>query len=541
MSLKGLLRLLPLGLLVLVALNMGMLLLQTKQSREMFDQVRIAQTQRDALGVVSTHCGDLTQNAVAWTLTRRATQGKQYADGKEACLAAISKTRVAMPDAVKLLGDLQQRMQQLAALLETIQGDHTDDTKMVTVGRLEREVQPLARAIAKDIDTLAKSADAQGAQVMSAVIAQQRHALWLGGITGAIAIVIGIVLVSFVMRRIVAAVRQAGMVARAVADGDLTVVPRVQRDDEIGQLVAATDLVRKAWISAIGDIRIATEHIAHTSSDISQGANTLNDHSGNAAANLRQTAASMGGLLTMVEASTTSARKAADLAGTATRAAHEGSAAVGELTQTMDDIRASSAKIGEIIGVIDSIAFQTNILALNAAVEAARAGEQGRGFAVVAAEVRALAQRSSQAAGEIRNLISASVESVQKGAESASGARQKIDGISVSIDQVSMVIRNVSEAAHLQGKEIDKLAKTIKELDQLTQNNASMVGTWTHSASELRGESQRLAALVTRFKLPGQDGAGTDAPTPAASTNMDAPVPRATSPRRALPDSRRLR
>jgi methyl-accepting chemotaxis protein len=528
MSLKGLLRLLPAGLLLLALLNMGMLLLQTRQSRGLFDEVRVAQSQRDGLGVVRAHCGDLTQNAVAWTLTRRATQGKQYADGKAACLAALGKTRETMPDAAQQVGDLQQRVQQLTALLETIQNEHTDDTKMVTVGRLEREVQPLARGITKTIDDLAKSADLQGEQLMGTVIAHQQRALWVGGIVGAIAIVIGFLLVGFVMRRIVAAVRQAGSVAQAVAGGDLTVVPGKQRDDEIGQLVAATDLVRKAWIAAIGDIRLATERIADTSGEIFRGADTLNHHSTNAAGSLRQTAASMGDLLHMVETSTASARKAADLANAATSAAHEGSAAVGELSQTMDDIRASSAKIGEIIGVIDSIAFQTNILALNAAVEAARAGEQGRGFAVVAAEVRALAQRSSQAAGEIRNLIGASVARVQKGAQSAVGARAKIDDVSGAIGEVSQAIGGVSEAAHRQSREIDQLVKTIQELDRLTQNNAGMVDTWSQSAGELRGASQRLAALVTRFKLPAQDAA----PQPPAALS---PSPH------TVPQQRRLR
>ena len=535
MSLKGLLRLLPVGLLLLVSLNMGILLLQTKQGREVFDQVRVAQAQRDALGIVRAQCGDLTQNAVAWTLTRRATQGKQYADGKAACLAALGKTREAMPDAARPLSDIQQRVQQLATLLEAIQSDHTDDTKMVTVGRLEREVQPLSRAIHKNIDDLARAADDQGAQVMSSVVAQQQRALWLGGIAGAIAIVIGFLLVRFVTQRIVAAVRQAASMARAVADGDLTVAPREQRDDEIGQLVNATDQARLAWITAIGDIRLATERIARTSSDIAQGADTLRDHSGHAASSLRQTAESMGGLLSIVEASTTSAREAADLASTATGAAHEGSAAVGELTQTMEDIRTSSAKIGEIISVIDSIAFQTNILALNAAVEAARAGEQGRGFAVVATEVRALAQRSSQAAGEIRNLIGASVERIARGAQSASGASQKIADVSLAIDKVSTVISNVSQAAHRQSKEIDQLARTIQELDQLTQGNASMVGAWTGAASELRGESQRLAGLVTRFKLPEHQSDMPDREVPVVM--RDAPPTRSTSvpSRRKLP------
>ena len=502
MSLKGLLRLLPAGLLVLVALTLLMLLLQGRQNRALFDQVRTAQAQRDALGVVRAQCGDLTQNAVAWTFTRRASQGKQYADGKDACFDAIAKTVSAMPNAAAALVDLEQRINALAVLLEAVQSDHNDETKMVTVGRLEREAQPLWRGIQKSLDELTRTADAQGAEVMQTVIAQQQQALWIGGIVGAMAIVLGFMLVQFVTRRIVAAVRQAATMARAVADGDLTVAPHEQRDDEIGQLVTATDQARLAWIAAIGDIRIATERIAHTSGDIALGANTLNDRSSNAAASLRQTAGSMGGLLSMVEASTASARKAAELAGTATRAAHDGSAAVGELAQTMEDIRTSSARISEIIGVIDSIAFQTNILALNAAVEAARAGEQGRGFAVVASEVRALAQRSSQAAGEIRNLIGASVARVAKGAQNASGASQKIADVSSAIDQVSTVIQTASEAAHRQSKEIDQLARTIQELDQLTQTNSDMVGSWTGAASELRGESQRLAGLVTRFKLP---------------------------------------
>lgn len=502
MSLKGLLRLVPAGMLVLVVLGMALLLWQAQQSRGMFDQVRAAQSQRDALGVVRATCGDLTQNAVAWTFTRRASQGKQYADGKDACFDAVAKTVSEMPEAANALVELEQRVNALAVLLEAIQSAHTDENKMVTVGRLEREVQPLSRGIQKMLDNLMGAADAQGAQVMDTVLAQQRRTLWISAVVGLVAIVLGFALVQFVRGRIVAAVREAGTMARAVADGDLTVAPRTQRDDEIGQLVSATDQARLAWITAIGDIRVATERMARASEEIARGAGMLSDRSGAAAASLRQTAGSMGGLLTMVEASTQSARQAADLAGTATRAAHDGSAAVDELAQTMDDIRASSSKIGEIVGIIDSIAFQTNILALNAAVEAARAGEQGRGFAVVASEVRALAQRSSQAAGEIRQLIGASVERVEKGARSASGASQKIADVNAAIDQVSGVIRGVSDAANRQSHEIDLLARTIQQLDHLTQNNSEMVGSWTGAASELQDESQRLSGLVTRFRLP---------------------------------------
>jgi len=170
--------------------------------------------------------------------------------------------------------------------------------------------------------------------------------------------------------------------------------------------------------------------------------------------------------------------------------------------KTMDDLNAASSKIAEIVAVIDSIAFQTNLLALNAAVEAARAGEQGRGFAVVAAEVRALAQRSSQAAGEIRGLIGTSVAGVKEGARSASGASRKIVHMGESIEQVSVMIADVSSAASRQNREIDQLSRTVAELDQLTQNNTRMVGSWTDRAEHLREELQRLAGLVQRFRLP---------------------------------------
>jgi methyl-accepting chemotaxis protein len=291
-------------------------------------------------------------------------------------------------------------------------------------------------------------------------------------------------------------------VATALAEGDLRVAPKIRREDEIGKVLASMNKARLAWITAIGDIHHATGYISQTSDDIAQGAGTLNERSLSAASNLRQTAASMRSLLSMVESSTASARRAAELAGTAAGSAHEGGAAVGEVVQTMGDITAAASQIAEIVGVIDSIAFQTNLLALNAAVEAARAGEQGRGFAVVASEVRALAQRSSQAAGEIRTLIAASGERVERGARSAAGASEKITHVSDSIDQVSSMIDEVSHAADRENREIDQLARAVQELDQLTQNNTKMVGSWTDSAAHLQEELQRLAGLVNRFRLP---------------------------------------
>jgi methyl-accepting chemotaxis protein len=514
MSLQRLLRLLPIGLVVLVALNMAMMVVQDQQSRVTFDQVRVAQVHRDALGRIRTSCEALTFKAVAWTLTRRSSQGRQYQEGKKACLDAVVQAEGAMPNAQKSLGELKQRLDELAGLLEAIQSEHTDENKMVTVGRLEREVQPLTSTIHRNLDDLTHVADDKSRRLMGVALEQQERTLWFGGLAGVLAILVGAFLVQVVTRRILLSVEDAVAMASALAEGDLGVAPRVQRNDEIGKLLAALDKARRAWITAIGDIHIVTRYIAEAADEIAQDAGTLNESSVHAASSLRQTARSMTELLSTVEASTVSARSAAELAGAATESAHEGDAAMGEVVRTMDDLSAASSRIGEIVTVIDSIAFQTNLLALNAAVEAARAGEQGRGFAVVAAEVRALAQRSSHAAHEIRGLIGTSVEGVRIGAQSAAGASNKILHVGEAIAQVSTMIGDVAGAANRQSREIDQLSRTVDDLDRLTQTNTRMVGSWTDRAGHLREEVQRLAGLVQRFRLPRSAAA-----EPAVETN----------------------
>ncbi|HUP29495.1 MAG TPA: methyl-accepting chemotaxis protein [Usitatibacter sp.] len=533
MSLQRLLRLLPVGLVVLVAVNLGMLLVQERQSRATYEQVRAAQVQRDLLGGVRGNCEPMTFKAVAWTLTRRSSQGRQYQDGKKACLDAVAQAEAAMPQAAAALGELRKNQSQLATLLEAIQADHTDETKMVTVGRLEREVQPLTAAVHKQLDELTRAADGESARLMAQALAQQERTLWLGALLGLSAIVIGAMLVRVVTRRIINSVDEAVAVASALAEGDLTVAPHARRSDEIGKLLDAMDRARRAWIEAIAEIHRVTRYIAEATDEIARDAGSLNQSSVHAASSLQQTARSMTELQSTVSASTDSARKAADLAGTATGSAHEGEAAMAEVVTTMESLSAASAKIGEIVTVIDSIAFQTNLLALNAAVEAARAGEHGRGFAVVASEVRALSQRSSVAAGEIRDLIATSVEGVRAGASNAAGASRKILHVGESIEQVSTMIAGVSGAASRQGREIDQLSLTIEELDRVTQGNTQMVGSWTERAGHLREELQRLAELVHRFKLPPESSLPAEAPSQIVQAS--APVSRP-----AVPTARRL-
>jgi methyl-accepting chemotaxis protein len=326
-----------------------------------------------------------------------------------------------------------------------------------------------------------------------------------------------------VTRRILMSVAEALSVARALAEGDLSVAPKVKRADEIGQLLAAMDKARLAWIATIAEIHGVTRYIAAATDEIARDAGSLNESSVHAASNLQQTARSMAELLSTVAASTESARRAAELAGAATGSAHEGESAMAEVVKTMEHLSAASAKIGEIVTVIDSIAFQTNLLALNAAVEAARAGDQGRGFAVVASEVRALSQRSAVAAGEIRELIATSVEGVRAGATNAAGASRKIMHVGESIEQVSSMMSDVSGSADRQGREIDQLSQTIDQLDRVTQGNTRMVSSWTDRATHLREELHRLGELVHRFRLPASEGDALPLEAPLAEPRLAAP------------------
>jgi methyl-accepting chemotaxis protein len=286
-----------------------------------------------------------------------------------------------------------------------------------------------------------------------------------------------------------------------VAQGDLTQAFQTQRQDEIGTLIRGVEGMRQRYLQALSEVRAAVDSIGTASAEIASGNQDLSVRTEQTASNLQRTASSMDALTGTVQQSADAARQANQLAASAAEVAARGGAVVGQVVATMRDINQSSRQIADIISVIDGIAFQTNILALNAAVEAARAGEQGRGFAVVASEVRSLAQRSAEAAKEIKTLIDTSVVKVESGSKLVQNAGQTMDEIVGSAQRVSDIIGEITAAAVEQSDGIGQVNTTIGQLDQMTQQNAALVEQSAAAAESLRDQAQRLAQVIAVFRL----------------------------------------
>jgi methyl-accepting chemotaxis protein len=292
----------------------------------------------------------------------------------------------------------------------------------------------------------------------------------------------------------------ARSVARRIAAGDLAETIVLRPGDQ-ESLLAAMQEMQYGLRTLVAGIKESADSVALSSTEIAQGNLDLSQRTEQQSSNLQETSAAMDRLTETVQQNTGSAREASALATTAEQVATSGGEAVHDMVRRMEEIQASSRKITEIIGVIDGIAFQTNILALNAAVEAARAGEQGRGFAVVASEVRSLAQRSAQAAREIKTLISASVERVDDGSRMVVQAGVTMSDIVARVRQVSAIVAEINSASVAQESGIGQIAAAVQGLDQMTQQNAALVEQSSAAAESLKDQAARLTATVSQFQL----------------------------------------
>ncbi len=302
-------------------------------------------------------------------------------------------------------------------------------------------------------------------------------------------------------RSITGPVGQAVGVAERVAAGDLGSRVEVSSHDEIGRLLTALKAMNTSLTGIVGTVRSSSDSIATGSAQIASGNADLSQRTEEQASALQQTAASMEQLGSAVRQNADNARQANQLAQGASAVAVQGGEVVGQVVNTMKGINDSSKKIADIISVIDGIAFQTNILALNAAVEAARAGEQGRGFAVVASEVRSLAQRSAEAAKEIKGLIGASVERVEQGTALVDQAGRTMEEIVTSIKRVTDIIGEISTASSEQSTGVSQVGEAVMQMDQVTQQNAALVEESAAAAESLKHQAQQLVQAVSVFSL----------------------------------------
>jgi methyl-accepting chemotaxis protein len=364
-----------------------------------------------------------------------------------------------------------------------------------------------ARAVAQFDEAesaLAALEKSLSAQVDSAVADQTRvskQTQWLFVAAVVITVLVVVPLTLLNMNSICPPLEQARLAAQAIARGDLSRTITSEGRDEVADLLRALDDMQAGLGSMVAQVRDASESIATASQEIASGNQDLSSRTEQTASNVQNTVTSIGTLTGHVQQTATSAKLANQLAASASGAALRGGSVVQQAVSSMHEIAGSSRKINDIIGLIDTIAFQTNILALNAAVEAARAGEQGRGFAVVASEVRGLAQRSAQAASEIKGLISNSVHAVDGGVKLVEDAGTAMNDIVGGVQRVTDIIGEITAAASEQSLGIGDVNQSVTQIDQMTQQNAALVEQSAAAAESLREQASRLAQVVHQFRL----------------------------------------
>jgi len=408
---------------------------------------------------------------------------------------ATSPEDKAISDRVRALG------QTLDAVNDRIRQAMSAGDPSAVEELVKQQYEPATKAYVAGIDEFAAWQVQRGQQALQQAEAQRRALAWqlAAGALGVLMLsgLAGALLARSVQRPLDEAVQAAD----AIAQGDLTRRIDTTRGDEFGALMRALHHMTGALSTMVGSVRASTQGLEQASSEIAAGNADLSMRTEQAASNLQHTASSMEQLTGTVQQSAQAADTANQLAHSAAEVAQRGGSVVGQVVNTMQEIQASSRRIGDIIGTIDGIAFQTNILALNAAVEAARAGEQGRGFAVVASEVRGLAQRSGEAAREIRTLIGSSVERVESGTRLVDDAGRTMQDIVASVQRVADTIGAITASAAEQSQGIGEISQAVSRLDHMTQQNAALVEQSAAAAESLKTQAASLSSAVSRFRV----------------------------------------
>ena len=403
-------------------------------------------------------------------------------------LAAISQ-RHNSEDAVKVLADLNEL-----------------STKLGTSVTLER-LMPMRTAINginESLHRLDEQYEAQTLSVVSEAQSSARTQMVAGGVIAGLVLLLTVYFVRTMISRLTKPLNDGIRIAQAIAMGDLSAGHSVDGEDETAQLLNALSAMTESLRDIVGQVRSSSDGIQISSTEIASGSRDLSERTESAAKSLQLTASSVEQINRTVTQNAGNASQANQVAIAASNVARKGGEVIGQVVATMGEIESSSKKISHITGVIDSIAFQTNILALNAAVEAARAGEQGRGFAVVASEVRALAHRSADAAREIKSLIHESVTKVQSGSSLVVDAGLTMEEIVLQVRRLSELIAEIHAASASQASEIGRLHGSVGDLDRMTQQNSAMVEQSAAASESMTAMAVSLTQTVSRFRLEAQ-------------------------------------
>jgi methyl-accepting chemotaxis protein len=456
-----------------------------------------------ALGIQSRSAAMLNEidGKQAQTQIAAARQSLQGYQQQQAELVKLFASADTTPEQQKLLTDIEALAQKARPEMETaLQAAEDGDTVSATLTLMTRAAPAEAAWRAKLADLIERQNQINAASAEQAERLQSQ-ARGLGAVLVALAALLG----WWIARRITASITQpigrAVVVAERIARGDLTSTVEVRIHDETGRLLDAIAAMQERLRALVAEISQAADSILTASSEVASGNLDLSQRTELTSHNLQASASALADLTGTVSQSADSAHQANHLTSSASQAAARGGQAVTQVVQTMESISASSRKIADITGVIDGIAFQTNILALNAAVEAARAGEQGRGFAVVAGEVRNLAGRAATAAREIKALIGASVQQVEQGGEQVHRAGGTMDELVSAVRKVSDIMAEITQASQEQSQRIGQVSQSVGELEVMTQQNAALVEQGAAAADSLKEQAGRLTQVVGAFRL----------------------------------------